>query len=218
MKTRILPVLGVLFAVTLVSRTVALSSEVSPDKTEHHVEETHAAPTHENTGHENTSHDTPKTEHAQTAMPTDHAENKQCLTGDVLESINAKMVKLRMREAEIAQQEAAFTAIEGRLKKQLAVVEAAKNALAKDVATRTAVAQQDITHLTAMYQTMKPKQAAAIFDKMDPNFAAGFLREMDGGRAGLILAAMNTTKAYEISLVIASRNAQYRPRADKSLP
>lgn len=205
MKARILPVLAILFAVTLVSRTVALSSEVSPEKIEHHEEETHAAPSHE------------APSHAKSSL-TPNMDQEQCLTGDVLESINAKMMTLKLRESEIAEQETAFAAIEQRLKKQLAVVEAAKNALAKDVATRTAIAQQDITHLATMYQTMKPKQAAAIFDKMDPNFAAGFIREMEGGAAGPILAAMNASKAYEISLVIASRNAQYRPREDKNLP
>lgn len=211
MKTRVLPVLAVLFAVTLISRTVALSSEVSPAKAEHHEEETHAAPAHDD------AHAKPADAHAKTSLMPNTAQ-EQCLTGDVLDTINIKMAKLNLRETEMAEQETAFAAIEQRLKKQLAVVEAAKNALAKDVATRSATAQQDITHLTAMYATMKPKQAAAIFDKMNPNFAAGFLREMEGGRAGLILATMDASKAYEISLVLATRNAQYRPRADKSLP
>ncbi len=196
MKTRILPVLSVLFAVVLVSRSIALSSEVSTAKKVAVAE-------------------TAKINAAQTSQRED---TQQCLTGDVLLSVNKKMEVLKQREAEMAEQESAFSAIKTRLQKELAVVEAAKNELAKQTHTRSEIAQGDIVHLTTMYATMKPKQAAQIFNRMDPKFAAGFIREMKGGQAGLILAAMDTKKAYEISLVIASRYAQYRPRADANLP
>ncbi len=192
MKSRILPVLAILFAIILVSRSVALSSEVSTAKKEAISHDEAAA----------------AIEHASTA-PAQDAE--QCLTGDVLKAVNAKMEVLKHREAEMAEQEAAFAAIKERLKKELAVVEAAKNSLAKDSITRSELAQNDVIHLTTMYATMKPKQAALIFNKMNSRFAAGFLREMKGQRAGLILAAMDAQKAYEISLVLASRNANYRP-------
>ncbi len=196
MKTRILPVLGILFAVILVSRSIALSSEVTTAKKAADVETAKINATK-----------TPQSE-----------DTQHCLTGDVLMSVNKKMKALNQREAEMAEQESAFAAIKIRLQKELAVIESAKNELAKQTHTRSEVAQGDIVHLTTMYATMKPKQAAQIFNRMDPKFAAGFIREMKGGQAGLILASMDTKKAYEISLVIASRYAQYRPRADANLP
>lgn len=191
MKTRILPVLGILFAVIVVSRSVALSSEVTTAQKEA------------------TAIEKTNTAEQQSEMPAEDAQ--QCLTGDVLKAVNAKMEVLKLREAEMAEQETAFAAIKVRLKKELAIVEAAKDSLAKDAQVRSELAQNDVAHLTTMYATMKPKQAAQIFNKMNSRFAAGFLREMKGQRAGLILAAMDTQKAYEISLVLASRNASYRP-------
>ena len=191
MKTRVLPVIGALFAVILISRSVALSSEVSTAKADNH-KETLAKPEH--------------TEQS----PEDAAQH--CVTGEVLKAINAKMDVMKLREAEMAEKETAFTAIRERLQKELAIVESAKNSLAKGAQARTELAQNDITHLTTMYSTMKPKQAAQIFNKMNSGFAAGFLREMKGQRAGLILAAMDAKKAYEISLVLASRNAKYRKK------
>ncbi|PHR91200.1 MAG: hypothetical protein COA69_11800 [Robiginitomaculum sp.] len=201
MKTRVLPVLGLLFAITLVSRTVALSSEVNVDQ------KSPAA----------TAHVEKSAEHAQTDLTPDTAQ-QLCVTGEVLETINNKMERLKLRETEISEQETAFAAIEQRLKKQLAVVETAKNALAKEINERTELAKNDIVHLTTMYEIMKPKKAAVIFDRMDSKFAAGFLREMKSAQAGQILAAMDATKAYEISLVIASRHAKYRPRKSPTLP
>jgi flagellar motility protein MotE (MotC chaperone) len=57
---------------------------------------------------------------------------------------------------------------------------------------------------------MKPDSAASIFNQMDPAFAAGFLRLMPSEQAGLILAAMDSKKAYVISVKVASMNADVR--------
>lgn len=212
MKSRILPALGIVFATILVSRSIALSSEVSALKA--------SEPAHEQ-NHKNEGTHAANTEARSTATPAvNAADEKICITGEVLKSVNKKMKTLDMREAEMEQQEAAFAAIKKRLNKELAIVQAAKAALDKDVEKRTDLAQGDITHLTTMYSTMKPKQAAKIFNNMDPKFAAGFLREMKSEHAGFILAAMETKNAYEVSLVIASRNARYRkrPATDMAMP
>ena len=51
---------------------------------------------------------------------------------------------------------------------------------------------------------------AAIFDQMDPAFAAGFLRLMQSDQAGMILAGMDTSKAYVVSVRLASLNDDIR--------
>ncbi|PHR57696.1 MAG: hypothetical protein COA43_11830 [Robiginitomaculum sp.] len=212
MKTRILPILGVLFALTIIGRGVAMSSESDTGhKAAEHAKDAHAE--HPASAKAN-DHGTP---HA-TAKSSDNADKEQCVTGDVLKVINAKMAAMKTREEEMARKETAFTAIEMRLKKEIAVIESAKNALNMGIEKRSKLAMSDLKHLTTMYESMKPKQAAKIFDKMDSKFAAGFIREMQSGQAGLILASMDTEQAYEVSLIIASRNAKYRPRRDKSLP
>ena len=71
-------------------------------------------------------------------------------------------------------------------------------------------ADEDISHLVLIYETMKPKKAAEIFNKMDPNFAAGFLRRMNGTRAGLIMSEIEPKTSYRISLIIANQNAAWR--------
>lgn len=192
MKTRILPIFGILLICTLVVRTLALSSEIS---------EEHKKPA-QNVAEEKSAN----TAIIKAGQPND----QQCVTGMVLQALNAKMAAFEAREQEMTAKESAFMAIEARLKKQLAAVEVAKASLDESLHYRTSVAKEDIAHLTTMYATMKPKQAARIFNEMDPNFAAGFLRKMKGGQAGLILANMKTAQAYQISLIIASKGAKYR--------
>jgi len=69
---------------------------------------------------------------------------------------------------------------------------------------------EDIKHLAGMYSAMKPDSAASIFNQMDPAFAAGFLRLMPSEQAGLILANMDSKKAYVISVKLATMNADVR--------
>jgi flagellar motility protein MotE (MotC chaperone) len=68
----------------------------------------------------------------------------------------------------------------------------------------------DMEHLARMYGTMKPDQAASIFNQMDSDFAAGFMRLMRSEQAGMILAGMETRKAYAVSLKLAALNEDVR--------
>ncbi len=202
MKIRILPLLGFLFTLAIVSRAVALSNDPPGGTSEAAAESLKA---------DNTSKDGVREE-----IAIEFAK-KQCLSGEVLIAVNKKMAALAKREDEMKENESAFAAIRLRLDKQLLAINAAKASLDENIFKRTEQAQEDLSHLTQMYQSMKPKQAAKIFNEMDVNFAAGFLREMKGAHAGLILSNMNTKKAYQISLVLASRSAKYRDM-DNRLP
>jgi len=198
MKTRILPILGTIMALSLLIKTWALSSELNADPVKNSPVEL-----------------AKKTQISASAAKPPPPE-EQCVTGEVLQAVNTKMAAFKQRESEMVARESAFRAIEIRLQKQLIAVETAKAALDESLRYRTEIANEDIIHLSKMYETMKPKQAARIFNEMDANFAAGFLRQMKGGQAGLILANMNTAKAYQISLILASKGAKYRAISDRS--
>ena len=68
-------------------------------------------------------------------------------------------------------------------------------------------AEKDIQKLTAVYQAMKPKDAAALFETMSPEFAAGFLGRMPPEAAAAILSGMSSEAAYGVSVIVAGRNA-----------
>ena len=71
-------------------------------------------------------------------------------------------------------------------------------------------AEADIERLTAVYQAMKPKDAAALFETMAPEFAAGFLGRMPPEAAAAILSGMSPEAAYGVSVIVAGRNAGAR--------
>ena len=203
MKTRILPLIGLAFSGLLIARAISVSSEVLPLKKEG-VDTASAA----------ASLDEPKSDATmapgQTAAHDGAKGADLCLTGAVLDVLKNDKAELKARRAALEAREKALMSLEGKLSEQMELIEIANGKMAEQINVMKSVANDDILHLVKMYQTMKPKQAAAIFESMDPGFAAGFLREMSGERAGLIMANMDSRKSYAISVLMASKNADYR--------
>ncbi|MEM7729195.1 MAG: hypothetical protein AAF311_07955 [Pseudomonadota bacterium] len=140
------------------------------------------------------------------------ARDAACLTPALVAAFEPRDVSLREREARLERRAAELAGMETALEARLSDMETAREALAAMTARIDVAAGEDITHLVDMYSTMKPKKAAAIFDRMDPAFAAGFLREIDSARAGVIMAEMGEEQSYRVSLLIANRHAEWRGR------
>jgi flagellar motility protein MotE (MotC chaperone) len=89
----------------------------------------------------------------------------------------------------------------------IADLEAARAALEARMASSDAASETDVARLTAVYEGMKPKDAAALFVAMEPSFAAGFLSRMRPEAAAAILSGIPSDVAYALSVVMAGRNA-----------
>ena len=124
----------------------------------------------------------------------------------LIAALKKRQDSLETREAEIASRELALRALEQRLTARLDEVETARKRLADTAVVVNEAAGNDVRHLAGMYQQMKPKQAAQIFNLMDPSFAAGFLSEMQNENAAHVLASMDPEKAYAVSVLLATRN------------
>lgn len=147
----------------------------------------------------------------QTAAVSDAAsKGAECLTLELAQKIAPARLAMQSERNELDKRKAEIEALEAKLQTQLASIESSHKAMQDLTEQLNKSATGDISHLVKMYSTMKPKKAAEIFDKMDPAFAAGFIREIDGARAGLILSEMRVDQSYRVSLLIASRQADWR--------
>jgi len=202
MKTRILPLIGLTFSGLLLARAISVSSEVLPAKNDSHDGATVSAPAEGKDANVNSS--------GQSSSQTENTGEDLCLTGAVLDVLQNDKAQLKKRLAVLEAREKALQTLEDKLSEQMTVIDEANRKMEAQIIEMKTVANDDILHLVKMYQTMKPKQAAAIFESMDPGFAAGFLREMSGERAGLIMANMDSRKSYAISILMAAKNSNYR--------
>lgn len=116
------------------------------------------------------------------------------------DAISAREIALENRIAALAVSE---TAINQRIEEMTAV----ETELKKTLQIADGAAEADLARLTAVYEAMKPADAAKVFTKMAPEFAAGFLGRMNPGSAAAVLAGMPAEDAYSISVLIAGRNA-----------
>ena len=89
----------------------------------------------------------------------------------------------------------------------MAKLAAAEEKLNETLARADGASEADLTRLTDVYQSMKPKDAAALFATMAPEFAAGFLGRMRPEASAAILSGMSPENAYTISVILAGRNA-----------
>ena len=127
--------------------------------------------------------------------------------GDLLKAIRERSATLDGQAAALEDRIRALEIIEKRIDEKLVDLRQSHSDLEKLVAYANEASAQDIALLAKMYEQMKPQKAGEIFDKMNPAFAAGFLTEMNSESAALVLTNMSTDKAYEASMIIASRNA-----------
>jgi flagellar motility protein MotE (MotC chaperone) len=139
------------------------------------------------------------------------AEAAACMpeggAADLLTAIRGRTETLDAREARIADRESALALAEAEIAKKMTELAAAEDELSRTVEIADTAADDDVARLVNVYESMKPKDAAALFAEMEPDFAAGFLGRMRPDAAGPILAGLDPKAAYTISVMLAGRNA-----------
>ena len=122
-------------------------------------------------------------------------------------ALSAREAKVKSQEEALEQRLSALNLADQAITKRLEELQQAEEELKKTLAIADGASEKDLTQLTAVYEAMKPVDAAALFATMAPEFAAGFLGRMQAPAAASILAGMDPAKAYEISVLLAGRNA-----------
>jgi flagellar motility protein MotE (MotC chaperone) len=101
--------------------------------------------------------------------------------------------------------------IEARASEQVRALQAERRALEATLAGVDREAEAGIAHLVEIYESMKPKDAARIFEAMPAEVAAGFVRRMAEKKSALVMGNLNAEHAYAITLALANSRA---PLAD----
>lgn len=125
----------------------------------------------------------------------------------VVEALKQREARLATQEAALTDRIAALALTETAVTGRLAELERAEADLSETLAQSDGAAEGDLARLTSVYESMKPKDASALFAAMDSDFAAGFLGRMRPEAAAAIMAGMEPDKAYAVSVLLAGRNA-----------
>jgi flagellar motility protein MotE (MotC chaperone) len=125
----------------------------------------------------------------------------------LLEAYRIREDRIATRESQLEDRLQAMRVAEAEINERLAQLQAAQASLAETISVADSAAEQDLGQLTAVYENMKPQDAAALFETMEADFSSGFIGRMRPEIAAAIMAQLQPETAYAISAILAGRNA-----------
>lgn len=148
------------------------------------------------------------------AAPRQAAENPAPPAPDVaaeravLEALRARRVELEAREAALAQREILIAAIERRLTGRLEELSALQQRLEGEARSRDERTEQGWRQLVRLYEGMRPRDAAGIFDELEMTVLIQVVDRMREAKAAPVLAAMRPERARLVTTELARHRSR----------
>lgn len=139
----------------------------------------------------------------------------------ILERLARRRETLEAREGELDMRDALLKAAEKRLQQRIEELKALEESIKLASRKRRDEQQEDLGKLVAMYQSMKPKQAAKIFEVLEADVLLDIVKIMNPRKVAAIMGEMNAASAGALSLAIAkgkSLEQQVRNMSESELP
>lgn len=133
----------------------------------------------------------------------------------VLRSLQARRETLDAREGELGTREAAAAAAEARLNEQIAELKAVEGKVQSLLAQMDEKADKRMADLVKSYESMKPKDAAIIFNGMEDSLLVDLAKSMKPASLAAVLSAMQPKRAETLTRLLANLS---KPPADLTTP
>jgi flagellar motility protein MotE (MotC chaperone) len=123
----------------------------------------------------------------------------------VLQSLAQRRDALDKRASEIDQREALLQAAEQRLNDKIAKLAAMQQTIDETFKKQDQKDETQLKSLVKIYETMKPKEAARIFEQLDLPVLLEVMERMKEQKTAPILADMDPGRAKAVTLALAAR-------------
>lgn len=120
----------------------------------------------------------------------------------VLQSLALRRQELEKRETELNDREVMLTATEQKLDAKLQELETVRAEVEELLGQQQKVQKERLDRLVKIYETMKPKDAATIFNEMQTEVLLSMLERMSERKMAPIIAAMDPRRARFISTLL----------------
>lgn len=124
---------------------------------------------------------------------------------DLLQKLSERRAELDKRAAEQSQREVLLQATEKRIDEKIARLASLEKDIGGIIDKQNEESDARIKSLVKIYETMKPHDAARIFEQLDMTVLLGVVEHMKERMAAPILAAMDPSKARAVTLALAER-------------
>lgn len=130
----------------------------------------------------------------------------------ILERLSERRTELDKRAAQLDSRQSLVEAAEKRLNDRITQLKALEAQITALVNEKKALDDKQFKGLVSMYEAMKPKAAAAIFDQLSMDVLLRVATTMNPRKMSPILAAMTTARAQELTVLMAADNGE--PKID----
>ena len=122
----------------------------------------------------------------------------------LLERLSTRRTELESYEQELAMRASLVEAAEQRIEERQQTLQSIEDQIASLVEQRKEMEEGQFAGIVAMYETMKPKDAANIFNALDIEVLLRVAKMMSPRKMAPILAEMDTMRAQELTVRMAS--------------
>jgi flagellar motility protein MotE (MotC chaperone) len=124
---------------------------------------------------------------------------------DVLQQLAKRREELDLRARQLDEREALIQAAEQRMDQKMAELKAIQATVEDLLKSRSEQEEAELKSLVKMYENMKPKAAAKVFEEMDMDVLLDVVDRMNERKVAPILALVTPTRAKEITFELAQR-------------
>lgn len=128
---------------------------------------------------------------------------------DVLQKLSERRESLESRERDISLREQMIAAAESRLDKKIEEMKALQASMEGMLKTIDEQDERKMRSLVKIYENMKPKEAAKIFNELDLPVLLGVLTYMKEQKIAAIMEVMDPMKAKELTDAIAQKRGDW---------
>lgn len=138
----------------------------------------------------------------------------------ILQSLRKRRTQLAEQEEALQLRENLIEAAEGRLESRIEQLEALEARLKAATEAELGARKEELRGLVTMYETMKPKEAARIFDRLQMEILLDVVNAMNPRKMSAVLAKMNPEAAQRLtsSLARSSRRGSQSDGGSDQLP
>ncbi|QDG76821.1 MotE family protein [Labrenzia sp. PHM005] len=126
----------------------------------------------------------------------------------VLESLGKRRQNLQKQEGQLDLREKLLQATEERIEQRVEELKQLEARINSAVEQKKKQEENEIAGLVTMYENMKPKDAARIFDRLSLPILMKVVRQMKPRKMSAILAKMSPDAAEQLTVAIASQSSE----------
>ena len=143
-----------------------------------------------------------------TAAVDEHApENPGSLQAEVFQRLTERREELDRRSRELDQRDALLTAAQQRIDQKVTELTELRTNIEGLLRQVDEKQTAQLESLVKIYETMKPKDAARIFEALEMPVLLDVVERMREGKSAPVLAAMDPLKAKEVTASLVERRA-----------